>query len=63
MTTQKSKPKIDPLLKKERLNTRIPQWLIDWMNKQDIPQSKLIEHALTEQYDLVAPVIPLKIKR
>lgn len=45
----------DPLLKKNAVGYRLPQWLITWMSEQEEPNSILIEDALIKQHKLKPP--------
>jgi len=45
----------DPLLKKNAVSYRLPQWLINWMAEQEQANSILIENALTKQHKLKPP--------
>lgn len=45
----------DPLLKKKAVSYRLPQWMVNWMAKQDEANSILIEQALIKQHKLKPP--------
>lgn len=36
-------------------NTKLPQWLVDWLRQQDRPAVRIIEEALIEEYGLLPP--------
>ena len=39
-------------LKKQPISTKLPRWLIDWMDTQEESRPKLIEEALRRQYNI-----------
>ena len=43
---------IDPMRKKIPYNTKLPRWLVEWLQEQ--PNAAVtIENALTKQHDLI----------
>ena len=41
--------------KRVNVTIKIPQWLREWLKMQGIPQSRLIEMALIETYQIEKP--------
>lgn len=46
------RPPIDPQMLKVPVGYKLPQWLVDWIRKQDKPAAQLIEEALRWQHKI-----------
>lgn len=44
-----------PHLKRVRTKARVPQWLQDWLETQEVSDGELIERALINTYKLKPP--------
>lgn len=49
--------KVNPKLKRNSQTTRLPEWIIIWINKQNKSSGRLIEEAMINHYKLSKPRI------
>jgi hypothetical protein len=52
---KRGRPRVKNYLRRERVDARIPRWIIDWMRKRKETQGELIEFALRLAFLLEAP--------
>lgn len=46
----------DDLTRRVNVTVKLPRWLREWLKAQDIAQSRLIETALVETYQIEKPI-------
>lgn len=49
------RPPINPQLVKIPVGYKLPQWLVEWIRKQDKPAAQMIESALCQVHRLRPP--------
>ena len=58
----KNDMKINPMLRRDHYNTRLPRYIIEWLRGQTESVGKIITDALVEKYGIQEPEIPKKVK-
>ena len=53
-------PKAHPVLKKNPIAFKLPQWIIEWLRDQPISQGKTVEMALIAHYNLKEPDLGMR---
>jgi len=58
----KNVKRLNPKLKRDFYNLRMPRYVIEWLREQKGSASKMVTDAVIEKYGIMEPEIPKKVK-